>query len=195
MIIKWCLCLRGLLLHEVQTERWWGTFAAKASNPICGPRAPAGGSAAALGPCTGESVLGPPLPITTLLYAVWRICTVLWSRGGGSAPPGYGDSAGDQCYRRDFFFFLEHTPNDSPGWGLSTGQARVKFNVTVRKIHFKTLAAGRKWALMSVMTAFRDIIYHQGNDYQDYSTKNKPSQTLLTLILRYIHCRISDTLL
>lgn len=52
--------------YKVEAERWWGTFAAKASNPICGLWAQAAGNAAVPGPCTGESVLtSPPSSLST----------------------------------------------------------------------------------------------------------------------------------
>lgn len=53
------------------------TCAAKASNPFCGQWVPAVWNIAALGLCTGESVLDPPPLPQTPLYTVWWICTVL----------------------------------------------------------------------------------------------------------------------
>lgn len=62
---------------------------------------------------------------TTPLYAVWQICAVLWSRGGGRTPPIWWQRGWSVLLKRFFFFFWEHTPNDRLGWGLSTGQAQL----------------------------------------------------------------------
>lgn len=108
-------------------------YSEKASNPICGPWAPAGRSAVVLGPCTGESVLycdSPPCSMADLcaaliLWSCQHPCWIWWQSGWS------------MFLRRFFFFFPPNTPNDSLVWGLSTGQARLNLIWQCRKFTSK----------------------------------------------------------